>query len=293
MGLSRKDFIVKGGQLAAAGALLPSVLNAKDAEARFQMALSQYSLRALLKDGSLKAIDFPKYTVDTFGIKAIDLWEGGLPKDKLDDAAYLESMKKSAETAGTDLFLLMTGTLMSDPKKAKNSIANISKSLVRAERLGCRYLRIFLMAVNLEDAASALKTLCDQAAKHKVKIIIEPTPRGKGREGAFLAELHQKVNHPFLTLMPDFGKLKGNIYTGTEAMLPYSESISAKMHSFDANGKQPDFDYDRLAKMIVDSKYKGYIAIEWEGKALKPVPGVKASQKLVIESFAKHGAKVI
>ena len=100
MDLSRKDFIIKSDQLAAAGVLLPTVLNAKTVAPRFQMALSQYSLRALLKDGSLKAIDFPKYTVDTFGIKAIDLWEGGLPKDKLDDAAYLESMKKSAATAG-------------------------------------------------------------------------------------------------------------------------------------------------------------------------------------------------
>ena len=291
--MKRRDFISNTSGLALAASCLPSVLNAAEEEPRFQMALSQYSLRALLKDGSLKAIDFPKYSVDTFGIKAIDLWEGGLPKDKLDDNAYLESMKKAAEKANTDLFLLMTGTLQSAPKLADKSIEKITISLDRAQRLGCRYLRIFLMAKNEEEAIAALQKLCDNAAKRKIKIIIEPTPRGKGREGVFLAAIHQKLKHPNLTLMPDFGKLKGNIYTGTEAMLPFSESISAKMHSFNKEGKQPDFDYDRLAKMIVASKYKGYIAIEWEGRALKPVEGVKASQKLIIESFAKHGAKVI
>ena len=53
---------------------------------RFTLGLSQYSLRALLRDGSLDALDFPRFTVDQFGLDAIDLWEGGLPKDKLDDS---------------------------------------------------------------------------------------------------------------------------------------------------------------------------------------------------------------
>jgi hypothetical protein len=293
MDLKRRDFIIKGSQLFMASTLLPSSVMAADSSPRFQLALSQYSLRALLKAGSLNALNFPAFTANTFGIKAIDLWEGGLAKDKLDDSSYLEKVRKNAEKAGTDLFLLMAGTLQSNPKKVEKSIATLTKSLDRAQRLDCDFLRVFLMADNMADAASAMKKLADQAAKRNIKIIIEPTPRGRGREGAFLAQLHQNLNHSHLTLMPDFGKLKNNIYTGTQAMLPYSESISAKMHSFDAQGKQPDFDYDRLAKMIIDSKYKGYLAIEWEGSALKPVAGVKASQKLIIDSFAKYGAKVL
>ena len=47
---------------------------------RFKLGLSQYSLRALLKNGSLDALDFPQFTVDKFGIQAIDLWEGGCQK---------------------------------------------------------------------------------------------------------------------------------------------------------------------------------------------------------------------
>ena len=47
------------------------------------------------------------------------------------------------------------------------------------------------------------------------------------------------------------------------------------MHSFDKEGNQPDFDYPRLMKMIKQSKYKGILAIEWEGRALEPIPGSK------------------
>ncbi len=89
--------------------------------------------------------------------------------------------------------------------------------------------------------------------------------------------------------MPDFGKLRNNVYDGTEAMMPYTATISCKMHSFDDKGNQPDFDYTRLMKIIDKAGYRGILAIEWEGHKLKPVPGVKASKKLIeasLESLA-------
>ena len=293
MDKSKRNFLIRSSQIAAATAIFPSMLSAADMKkGKIELALSQYSLRALIKNKSLSALDYPQFTVDNFGIKAIDLWEGGLERGKLDDKSYLADLRSRADKAGTDLFLLMAGKLQSNPKKAAKSIAQLTKSLDRAQALGCDFLRIFLHAENINDASEALKKFCDNAAKRNVTAIIEPSPGSKSQYGKFLAELYQKVNHPNLTLMPDFGKLKNNVYEGTQAMLPYSKSISAKMHSFDDKGLQPDFDYDKLAKMIVDSGYKGYIAIEWEGSKLKPIPGVKASQKIIRESFAKYGVTI-
>jgi L-ribulose-5-phosphate 3-epimerase len=293
MDKSKRNFMLKGSGILLASACLPSMIHAEEMKkASLKLALSQYSLRALLKDGSLKAVDFPQFTVDNFGIKAIDLWEGGLIKDKLDDKAYLGELRSRAAKAGTDLFLLMAGKLQSNPKKVKKSIALLTKSLDRAQILGCNFLRVFLHAENLEDSVTALRELSDNAAKRNLTIIIEPSPGSKSQFGKFLAEVSQKLNHPNCTLMPDFGKLRKNVYEGTKAMLPYSKSISAKMHSFDDKGAQPDFDYDRLAKMITSSGYKGYIAIEWEGRKLKPIEGVNASKKLIIESFAKYGVTI-
>ena len=62
--------------------------------------------------------------------------------------------------------------------------------------------------------------------------------------------------------MPDFGKLKDNVYEGTEAMLPHTVTVSCKMHSFD-KPESTDFDYPRLMGMIKKSDYKG-IHIEWK-----------------------------
>jgi hypothetical protein len=68
--LSRKNFLMQGSLFASAiaGGALPFSLSAKHhMSKRFTLGLSQYSLRALLRDGSLDALDFPQFTVDQFG----------------------------------------------------------------------------------------------------------------------------------------------------------------------------------------------------------------------------------
>jgi sugar phosphate isomerase/epimerase len=290
---NRRNFIRNTGKIAFIGSTIPHLTHAKHHhDPRFTLGLSQYSLRALLRDGSLDALDFPQFTVDQFGIRAIDLWEGGLPKDKLDDSKYLSTMRKRAEQAGTDLFLLMSGALDVSVKKREASTAKISASFDRAVQLGAPMVRVFLKApgtdpqAGLKVSVEALKPLADEAAKKNLIIAIEPGASTLSQKGAFLAEVATKLNHPALKLMPDFGKLKDNVYKGTQAMLPHTVTVSCKMHSFDKEGNQPDFNYPRLMKMIKGSKYKGILAIEWEGSALEPIPGVKASKKLIEKSLA-------
>ena len=153
-------------------------------------------------------------------------------------------------------------------------------------------VRVFLKAPGTDPAAGvqasveALKPLADEAARRQLTIAIEPGASQLSQKGAFLAKVAIRLKHPALGLMPDFGKLKDNIYKGTEAMLPHTITVSCKMHSFDEAGKQPDFNYPRLMKMIKQSKYQGILAIEWEGSALEPVPGVLASKKLIEKSLA-------
>ncbi|MDG2256058.1 MAG: hypothetical protein P8L49_13985 [Opitutaceae bacterium] len=96
-------------------------------------------------------------------------------------------------------------------------------------------------------------------------------------DGVYLAALAKRMDHPALRLMPDFGKMKlDDPYGGTVAMMP-----SAKSHEFDANGMSREFNYTRLMKSIVDAGFTGIVSIEYEGKELGPVEGVKATQALL------------
>ena len=57
--------------------------------------------------------------------------------------------------------------------------------------------------------------------------------------------------------------------------------VSAKSYEFATDGMSREFDYQRLMKSVVDSGFAGIVAIEYEGKELGPVDGVKATQKLL------------
>ena len=294
MNVTRRQFISHTSQLALAGVALPGLVRANTIvdTSKYEIGLSQYSLRSMFGDGTLDPLDYPQYAVDTFGIKAIDFWEGGLPADQLNNKNYLTKLRQRSEDAGTKTFLLMAGALDANPEKVEASRQNLLPSIDRTATLGAQYMRVFLRAPGEDEASGikasveALKPLADAAAKKDVMIVIEPGASKLSQRGAFLAEVCKQLDHPALRLMPDFGKQVNNVYDGTEAMMPYTVTISCKMHSFDDNGKQPHFDYNRLLKIIDRAGYRGLLTIEWEGSKLEPVPGVLASKKLIQEAIA-------
>ncbi|MBF0198953.1 MAG: hypothetical protein HQL32_14645, partial [Planctomycetes bacterium] len=103
---------------------------------RFELALSQYSLRALIKNGSLDPIDFPAYCLENFGIKAIDYWEGGVPKNELNNMKYWGKIRNIADNLGVDIFLLMTNPFDAKPGNHEKSIKKLLPSIERASVLG-------------------------------------------------------------------------------------------------------------------------------------------------------------
>lgn len=291
---SRRDFLrhsLLGSLALATGARLSA---ASDSD--LTIGLSQYSLRALFASKQLDPLDYPAFARKEFGLTELDLWEGGLPPDRLDDDSYLSDLRRRAKDAGTHLFLLMAGVVDATdgtgkaPKKAKP--ADHLRSIERCAVLGCQYVRFFVSASAGERAAAvarcaeALAPLADRAKASGITIAIEPGASAYTQDGVFLAEIMQQLRHAHCRLMPDFGKLRGDIYEGTRAMMPYASVISAKTHEFDAAGNQVEFDYFRLMKIIAAAGFKGIVAIEWEGKKLEPVAGVHASKKLIERALA-------
>lgn len=265
------------------------------APGRTVVGLSMYSLRELIRAGTLDPLDYPAFAKREFGLTAIDLWEGGLPKDKLDDEDYLARLLARARENGCDLFLLMAGVVDATGATPELRAAEAEKhfpSVRRAAALGCRYLRVFVKAPDVDRAeavvrcAEALGPLVRHAAMRNITLVVEPGSSPLSAQGDFLAAIAERIADPRFRLMPDFGKLKGDVYAGTAAMMPYAAIVSAKMHNFDAAGGQLDFDYFRLMRIVRESGFSGIVAIEWEGKGLAPVEGVRASQRLVERALA-------
>jgi len=257
----------------------------------YTIGLSMYSLRQLFKDGSLKALDYPEFAKKTFGITQIDIWDGSFPKEKRKDMEFYKELKKRSDAAGTNIFLVMTGAVNpkgKTPGDRQKAGLRFKYVVDQAEILGADFVRVFLRAPDIDRAEAiqhsidALTPLAHYAKTKNVTIVIEPGSSKWAKQGPFLADLAKQMNHPALKLMPDFGKMKDDDpYGGTIAMMPYSAAVSAKSHDFDDQGNETKLDYDRLMKSINDTNYSGIVAIEYEGKKLGPVDGVKATQKLL------------
>jgi sugar phosphate isomerase/epimerase len=290
----RREFL-RFAASAAAVAAVPAQLRAASSHG-LTLGLSQYSLKGLFAAGKLDPLDYPAFARREFGITELDLWEGGLPADRLDDDNYLTDLRKRATDAGTHLFLLMAGVVDatggSGKAKKKAKPVDHARSMARCAVLGCQYVRLFVSAPEGDRAAAvarrveALAPLADRAKASGITIAIEPGASTHTQDGAFLAEIMAQLRHSHCRLMPDFGKLRGDIYEGTRAMMPYSAVVSAKTHEFDAAGNQVEFDYFRLMKIVAAARFRGIVAIEWEGKKLDPVAGVHASKKLIERACA-------
>jgi len=255
----------------------------------YTIGLSMYSLRHLFKDGSLKPLDYPAFAKKTFGITQIDIWDGGFPANKRNDLEFYKELKKRSDAAGTKIFLVMAGAVNATAKTAeerKKGGDEFRRYVDQAVILDSKFVRVFLKAPAekrsdaIKYSIEALTPLADYAKEKGVKLVIEPGASKWARDGHFLADLAREMDHPACRLMPDFGKLS-DPYCGTIAMLPYSESISAKSWNFDEEGNETRLSYFRLIRSINDTDYKKIIAVEYEGEKMSPVEGVKATKKLL------------
>ena len=270
---------------------LPSIHGKAHASGSYKIGLSMYSLRFHFQNGSLSVFDYPAFARKTFGLTEIDVWDGAFPKQRKTDPEYYRELKKHADKAGANLFLLMAGAVDAKGKtlaKRKEAIEPFKAYIDNATILGSTFVRIFLKAPDVDrgDAIShcidALQPIAHYAKEKGIIIAIEPGASDWAKQGDFLADIAREMNDPHLRLMPDFGKMKDHDpYGGTEAMMPFTSVVSAKSHNFDENGNEVDFDYHRLIKTVIDANFKGIVAIEYEGKVTPPVEGVLATKQLL------------
>ena len=64
-------------------------------------------------------------------------------------------------------------------------------------------------------------------------------------------------------------------------LLPYAKAVSAKSYNFNEKGEDTKIDYYRMLKIVKESKYDGYIGIEYEGEILGEHEGILTTKALM------------
>ena len=259
------------------------------------ISLAQWSLREDFWGGRLDPLDFGPHAARRWDIRAVE-YVNGFFKDRAGDDRWLAELRRRAEDAGVRSLLIMCDGLgrLGDPDDGARATAveNHRPWIDAAVALGCHSIRVNAGSAGPRDeqarlAADGLRSLCEIGQAAKINVIVE-NHGGWSSDGSWLAEVMTRVGHPRVGTLPDFGNfnLGGgrtyDRYQGTAELMPWARAVSAKSHDFDpVTGEEKDKDYGRLLDIVLDSGYRGWVGIEYEGGRLPADEGVRLTRQLI------------
>lgn len=163
-----------------------------------------------------------------------------------------------------------------------------------------------------------LRRLSEKAATMGLNVIVE-NHGGLSSNGAWLSGVLSAVNLDNCGSLPDYGnfyvvKNRGkkepyekqkalyagdpsltedefglgyDRYQGVKELMPFAKGVSAKAHDFDEQGNEIHTDFTRMMQIIVESGYEGHLGIEYEGKNLGEVEGIRKTKVLLEKVIAE------
>jgi sugar phosphate isomerase/epimerase len=271
-------------------------INLSGQEQRFSISLAEWSLHVSLSKGKTTNLDFPGITKTVYGLDAVE-YVSTFFRGKAEDMDYLTALKDSCAKYGVKSLMIMVdgeGNLADTSLKSRTkAVENHYKWVKAAKFLGCHSIRVNAagrgtMGQMQAAAIDGLSRLSDYAAVFGINVIVE-NHGGNSSVGKWLAEIMKVVNKSNCGTLPDLGNFyEYDRYSGVTELMPYAKGVSGKTVNFDADGNETRVDYVKMMKIIADSKYSGYIDVEYEGTKLSEEEGIKASINLLKKVIAPY-----
>ena len=303
--LKRRDFLKYSASIAgglAATGLRGSLLSDIKKPVAFKISLAEWSLHRALRSKDIDHLDFYSIAKNKFDISAVE-YVNTFFFDKAKDATYLKEMKTRAHDLNVKSLLIMCDSEgnLGDPddSKRKTAVENHYKWAEAAKFLGCHSIRVNARSEGsyheqIELAADGLRRLTEFSDSMGINTIVE-NHGGLSSNGKWLSAVMEKVDHPRMGTLPDFGnfRLEGDEwydrYQGVRELMLYAKAVSAKSHEFDTSGNETGTDYYKMMKIVLDSGYNGYVGIEYEGTTHSEMEGIRLTLELLKKVRASIG----
>ena len=309
---SRRHFV----KTLAAGALYVPAINLLACKSEkkdeitpgLNISLAQWSLHRAFEKGELNPIHFPAIARQ-YEISAIE-YVNGFYRDKATDEKFWNELKQTAANEGVQNLLIMIdeeGDLGNVNAVARTTaVENHYKWLNAAHLLGCHSVRVNAFGEGSSEEVQkamidSMQKLGEYAAPLNLNVLIENHGLYSSN-GKWVAEVIKQSGKENCGTLPDFGNWCLSAkwgttqiecsevydrYQGVADLLPYAKGVSAKSYAFDADGNETRIDYLRLIKLVKDSGFTGYVGIEFEGFDMAEPNGIRATKKLLEQSWKK------
>ena len=234
----------------------------------------------------------------SLGVHGIDLLHRQMAIDemgRLDSAthAYCQKIKRHALQCGVDLACLsvLQDFVSPDPAEREHWVAFTEKCIEIAYAMGIPCIRIssgrwktipdfeaFMKARGVEPVLPGYTE--DDGFKWCIESIHKCTELAEQRGVVLALENHwglsgtpegqlriiDSVNSPWLGALMDTGNFLENPYDKLVKIAPKTAFVQAKTYHGGGEFYTIDLDYVRIAKILRDAGYTGYVSLEMEGK---------------------------
>ncbi len=225
--------------------------------------------------------------------------------------AYLRRLRRHAFRRGLAISCLSThqSFVKADPAELTAEVQHTQRCLEIAHELGCPSIRVNtgrwgtirsfdeLMANRgiepvlpgrTEDegfkwCAEGLSRCLPKAEECGVVLALE-NHWGLARTAAGLLRLLGQFDSPWLGALMDTGNFLDDIYPQLAAIAPRTVYVQAKTYPGGGEWYTLDLDYPRIAAMLADAGYSGWVALEMEGKE-DPATAVPRSLEVLRRAF--------
>jgi sugar phosphate isomerase/epimerase len=109
-----------------------------------------------------------------------------------------------------------------------------------------------------------INACCEHAGQHGVHLALE-NHGGPTLTAAGLLAIVKDVDSPWFGVNLDTGNFRGeDVYAEIAAAAPYAINVQVKVVVSGSEGRKEPTDYNRIANILRDVNYRGYVVLEYE-----------------------------
>jgi len=278
---SRRRFLDRLAWGTSAVAMAPALRGALNAVEPFQrqgparllLSLAAYSFRDQLQAGQLNLFQFLDFCA-AHGCVGAELTSYYFPKEV--DVAFLLRVKAHAFLRG----IVISGTAVGNtfthgPGAKRDEEMRLVKQWVDyAAILGAPHIRVFAGSVPQGLKADEAKRNCiaaleeagDYAGRKGIWLGVE-NHGGIVAEAKDLVEMVRATRSPWVGVNLDTGNFHtADPYADLARVAPYAVNVQLKGELRARGGKAERTDLSRVARILRDARYQGFVALEYESR---------------------------